>query len=533
MSWNEHTQGLLETEVFKGRVVERRKGRGGLVYIVEQDAIPNRIAYKTIQEFESNLFVDTERLDREARNWFGFSGHPLVIKPHFIEVWNNVPLICMPYCDGDLSNLVGKELSLAGVVCLSLQIVKGMITANERGMDHHQDVKPENLLYIDLSAKFRDFPPSGVDAAVRYSVRIADFGVANAWRDNHLGGTNAYKAPEQHDANAYDTFAPDVFAVGLVIAELFQGYHPAAKDPGTKVWNWKGSKLKKWTIGGERHFSPTHNAQAQELVQLVKKMLTANPGERPSFQQCYARLASILECLSPKTFKQLELLFEYFEYLANYCAMEREIEGQLKLAVLPSQREMVKESIKQNLKDSLGGGVTSLERALRVHHLAKALHRVCGKNCIDNDKELLVEGSISVLRFTLKNHEIITSDCLWPLFSFGNPEPKKFVSDIEAKAEILNTNIERLQILSAYDVQLEVQVDESGKVIRACRILNEASDMWRRGHRAEACDLLGEVRRLAPYEPELESLYERWNSTRDLFAESNSRDKHMTGRITK
>jgi serine/threonine protein kinase len=155
MSWNEHTQSLLETTVFKGKIVKRRKGRGGLVYIVEQDAHPKRIAYKTIQEFETNLSVDTERIDREARNWVSFAGHPLVIQPYFIEVWDGFPLICMPYCDGDLSELVGKELSLTNVVCLSLQIVKGMMAANMRGMDHHQDIKPENLLFIDLSAKFR------------------------------------------------------------------------------------------------------------------------------------------------------------------------------------------------------------------------------------------------------------------------------------------------------------------------------------------------------------------------------------------
>lgn len=51
---NEFEQIALELHVFKGKIIERREGRGGLIYIVEQDAYPRRIAYKTIKEFETN-----------------------------------------------------------------------------------------------------------------------------------------------------------------------------------------------------------------------------------------------------------------------------------------------------------------------------------------------------------------------------------------------------------------------------------------------------------------------------------------------
>ncbi|MDX2270584.1 MAG: protein kinase [Cyanobacteriota bacterium] len=528
MSWNEHTRELLETRVFKGKIVDRRKGRGGLVYIIEQDAHPKYIAYKTIQELESNLSIDTERIDREARNWFSFAGHPLVINPYFTETWDGIPLICMPYCDGDLRKLISselesKKLSLTSVVCLSLQIVKGMIVANRRGMVHHQDIKPENLLYIDLSKKFCDFPPSHVDLSLRYSVRIADFGVANAWSDNHLGGTNAYKAPEQYDPSPYKTFAPDVFAVGVVIAELFQGYHPATKNSATKVWKWRGSKLKKWSIDGERHFSPSQNPQAQELVLLAKAMLAADPDKRPSFQQCYDRLASILNVLSSNSLKQLELLFDYFDYISNYCELPTEIDRYLKLAEIPSQRDFVKERIKARLRNTLDGDMTSLESVIRVHHLAKAFYQMCGEECIHQDRELLVEASSKVVKFVLRYHANITADHLWPRFSFGEPNPKKHVTDIEAKAEILNTSIERLQIVGLYDEQLKEQVEEGGNVIRACRILNVASKLWLEGRRAEACDLLHQVRQLAPQEPELENLYKFWTTVRDLTKQIHQR----------
>lgn len=524
MPWNKHTQTLLEMTVFKGKVIERRKGRGGLVYIVEhkQNVYPKRVAYKTIQEFESNVSIDTERIEREARSWFHFAGHPLVIKPIFVESWDGVPLICMPYCDGDLSRLVGQEQSLTGVVCLALQIVKGMIVANNRGMEHHQDVKPENLLYIDLSRKFQGFPPPGVDPSVKYSVRIADFGVANAWHDSHLGGSNAYKGPEQHDAKLYDAFAPDIFGVGLVIAELYQGYHPAVKGSGPKVWKWKGSKLKKWTIEGERHFAPAQVPQAQELVSLVTQMLAADPSKRPPFQRCYDRLASILKTLNPNTLEQLELLFRYFDYLSTYCELEDEIGRQLRLAVIPGQRESVQADIRKRLKDTVEAGVASLESTLRVHHLSKALHRMCRKDCTREDTDLLVEASRLVVRFVLGHHESITADCLWPSFSFGDPEPKKLFSDVEAKAEILNTSIERLRLLGAYDGQMKEQVDDGGKLIQACRVLNDASRAWLAGRYSQAFNLLDEVRKLVPQEPQLESLRKRWISARDHFVKPDS-----------
>lgn len=517
MVWNKHTQSFLETQVFKGRIVERRKGRGGLIYIIEQDAIPNRIAYKTIQEFETDLSVDTKRFDREARNWFEFSGHPLVIRPFFIKVVDNVPLICMPYCDGDLRNLVEERLSLTSVVCISLQIVKGMIVANTRGMDHHQDIKPANLLYVDLSKKYQNFPPEGVDSAVRYSVRIADFGVANAWQDNHPGGTNAYKAPEQHTPHNYNKFAPDIFAVGLVIAELFQGYHPAAKDIETQVSKWKGSKLKKWAIGGERHFSPIENPQAGDLVKLITDMLMADPSGRPSFQQCYGRLEQMLKDLSDVTFKQLNLLFEYFDCVANYCQLESEIEKWLKLAENPSELESVKIRIEKHIEVNLDGGVINIESALSMHHLLNALNRLCKTDFDQKDKNLLIEGSKEIVKFTLEHHKSITANCLWPSLAFFEPQPKKLASDIEAKAEILNMSIERLERFCGYEKELENQVNNGGNVIVACRIMNDASKMWTAGHIVEACNLLGQVRQLVPHEPELERLYETWISAKNSF----------------
>jgi serine/threonine protein kinase len=520
MSLNEDTKLLLENLIFKGKIVARHEGRGGVVYIVQGQNDLNKVAYKTTKKIESDIGdgVNVADFEREAKNWFSFSGHTLVIRPYFVKYWNKHPLICMPYCDGDLSDLVGQGQSLTSAVCLSLQLVKAMMTANMRGMDHHQDIKPENLLFIDLSKKFHGFPSQNVDQSVKYSVRVADFGVANGWHDKYQGGTNIYKAPEQHDSSCYEAFAPDLFAVGLVIAELFQGYHPAENNPGeVEKIRKKGSKQKKWAFEGERHLALGEPPQAQELVLLIREMLSVNPSNRPSFKEVYGRLSNILKILSPTTLDQLELLFEYYDKLASTNELEGSLERLLKRAEIPSQQCVVQEDIRKQLKKTLREDTVTLENIFRTHHLARAFQKVCSNDLVNYDKNILIEASKRVVEFVLTSVESITSNELYPPLSFEGIKPTKFGSDLEAKVEILSTSIKRLERLNAYDDQLSIRVEEGGDLIKACMLMSEACDNWYIGRRPEACKLLKEVRLLVPFESELEKLYKIWVTGRDCM----------------
>lgn len=517
MAWNENTQKILETKVFKGKIIDRRNGRGGLIYIVEQDAHPKLVAYKTIKEFESNISADMTSIERETRNWFKFSGHPLIIKPHFIEEWEGFPLICMPYCDGDLSELVSKKLSLTSVICLSMQIMKAMMTANKRGMDYHQDIKPENILFTDLSKKFAKFPPSHVDLSLKYSIRLADFGVANAWYNNHLGGTNAYKAPEQYEFCSHDGFDPDVFAVGLVISELFQGFHPASIDSKTNISKWRGSKLKIWATSGKRHFKESEEPQDIELVSLLRRMLDSDPLCRPSFEQCYTTLENLLRELSSPSLTQLDMIFEYFEYIDSYCQQGEEVNKQLKLANVSGQRYLAKENVSEKLKNILDENVHSLENILWLHHLSPAFEQICGHDKTEKDTELLIRSSTIIINFVLEFHEKITAEYLFPSFSPPGIKRVKICSDLEAKTEVLGSSIARLEVLNSYSDDLKRRITESGNVIEACILMNKASIFWSKGHRDDACLLLEKVINLAPQEPELVTLYDIWVKGRDVM----------------
>ncbi|MDZ6772168.1 protein kinase, partial [Escherichia coli] len=353
MDLNDEKRAFLELNVFKGKILKPLKGRGGLIYIVERNCIPKFVAYKTTQEFErldiSSIRVESiVNIEREAGNWFRYSNHPLLITPFSVTLVNNFPIICMPCCNGDLSVFTRSKQKFTSVIFLSLQIIKGLIEANKAGLKHHQDLKPENILYIDLSEKFINYPPIDVDPFLRYSVRIADFGVANAYLNGHPGGTNVYKAPEQYDIELFSgCFEPDIFAVGIIIAELFQGYHPAAldKDKDKRIRNWKGKKLKRWALSGIRNYKAAESDNEVSLIKLIDEMLSPNPSLRPSFESCYSVLSEILRLSDAKSFEFLDALISHYDRISNISGIQGRLFNLINLSKIKSQLTSILEEI--------------------------------------------------------------------------------------------------------------------------------------------------------------------------------------------
>lgn len=517
---DKETQEFLETNLFNGKIVCRHEGRGGLVYIVEheQNTSPSRVAYKTIKAFEESTSDNIDSFIRETHSWLDFSGHYSIITPHFVKLVNDVHFVCMPFCAGDLRDLIKLKLDLTAVVNVALQIVKGMIVANSRGMIYHQDIKPENILYSDLSKIYTNFPPAYIHPSVKYSVRIADFGVANAWLDGYLGGTNAYKAPEQYSLDKEREFAPDIFAVGIVIAELYQGYHPAVKSSGVnpgKTWN--GSRLRAWANSGARHFATPQSPAAEDLIKLLEEMLSSDPDKRPSFLDCYKRLSAILKTLSSITLEQMELLFDYYDCNANHRSVEGYLYRQLKLSELPIKRQFVKEEMMRELNVCMSAGVNNLENILEIHHRANALQQICRGKIEVSERAILIEASRMIVKFVLASFELITAQCLLSVPSFGNSPPKKLGTDIEARSEFLCTSIERLKFLDSYDEKLKAEVESGHSEIEAFLLMREALNEWVASSWGRACILLDRVRQLASPEPELDQLYDGWRRTEEHF----------------
>src|SRR5437016_1179253 len=125
----------------------------------------------------------------------------------------------MPYYSNTLRDLIKKRLPHKELLPLYGQILDAVEAAHLLGVCH-RDIKPENLLY-----------DSGANRIV-----LADFGIARFWEEELLTTVNtgpnerlanfAYAAPEQRVPKQNVDQRADIYALGLILNEMFTGQIP-------------------------------------------------------------------------------------------------------------------------------------------------------------------------------------------------------------------------------------------------------------------------------------------------------------------
>jgi serine/threonine-protein kinase len=190
-------------------------GRGGMgeVYRATDLTLGQSVALKFLPADASRDQRLLERFHGEVRMARQVS-HPNVCRVYDIGEVEGTPFLSMEYVDGeDLSSLLlrigrlpsDKALETARKICA------GLAAAHDRGIIH-RDLKPANIMMNR-----------------RGEVVIMDFGLA-ALTDQLSGpearnGTPAYMAPEQLRGSEV-TARSDIYALGLVLYELFTGKRP-------------------------------------------------------------------------------------------------------------------------------------------------------------------------------------------------------------------------------------------------------------------------------------------------------------------
>ena len=162
------------------------------------------------------------------------------------------PFYVMKRYSGTLRTLMGK-LKPDEIMRLFSQILDG-VEAAHLGRVWHRDLKPENVLWNDHDN----------------SLLVADFGIAHFEEEEIYTAVETkvaarmanfqYSAPEQRLRNAKVDHRADIFALGLILNELFTG----------EVLQGAGYKR----IGDV-------NADYRYLDELVEPMIQQNPGNRP------------------------------------------------------------------------------------------------------------------------------------------------------------------------------------------------------------------------------------------------------------
>jgi len=205
--------------------VRARLGKGGMgvVYLGRDEALDRDVAIKTLRLEGSPDDESRGRFEIEAKAAARLQ-HPNIVTVFELGEDRGLPFIAMELLGGqDLETLLrsGEKLSTTERLDVVIQTLRGLDFAHNHRIVH-RDIKPSNLRVLDDGG-----------------VKILDFGIAkvesaSVTRAGMMVGTPYYMSPEHIRGGVLDG-RTDVFAVGVILHELFAGKRPFMADDATRV----------------------------------------------------------------------------------------------------------------------------------------------------------------------------------------------------------------------------------------------------------------------------------------------------------
>jgi len=265
---------------FASYVVDELLGEGGAGRVyggIGSDGVA--VAVKVLAS--ERLSADKRRRFKNEIAFLARNVHPNVVSviDHGIATGGRItgPFCVMRRYAGNLRHLMARGIAPTDVLTFFSQILDGSEAAHLKGVVH-RDLKPENILW-DKNAN---------------TLAIGDFGIASFTDDvvatlvetapTQRLANFQYAAPEQRTVGKPVTTTADIYALGLILNEMFTGSVPTGTD---------------YRIIG--HVSK----DLEFLDPIVARMLKQAPGERPgsiaevkTFIQKYRSEAVSLQRLS-------------------------------------------------------------------------------------------------------------------------------------------------------------------------------------------------------------------------------------------
>jgi len=197
--------------------IERELGRGGMgiVYKAFDDRLHHDVALKTLSGAAAADPVKRRRLQNEAL-LAATIHHPGVATVYRLEDIDGHLLLATEYIPGRSlrAEMAGGPIGLQRALAFTRGILSALAAAHAAGIVH-RDLKPENVM-----------------VSTGDNLKLVDFGIALSDRfamtrvtSGGPPGTPAYMAPEQLAGADADARA-DIYAVGVMLAELVSGRHP-------------------------------------------------------------------------------------------------------------------------------------------------------------------------------------------------------------------------------------------------------------------------------------------------------------------
>jgi serine/threonine-protein kinase len=248
--------------------VLERLGRGGMgeVYRAYDRVLEEDVALKVLRE-EATERDDIARRFRTEIRLARKVTHKNVCRIHEYGEWQGRGYISMELVRGiNLRQLLKETGALPWdrAFEIALQVVEGLQAIHEVGIVH-RDLKPANIM---------------IDKA--HVVRLMDFGVAKQIRGGvaataatatgQVIGTPDYMSPEQATAQPVD-FRSDVYALGVIVFEMFTGEQPFQADSPVAV-------LMKHIHEMPALVGPASARTPEKVVPILAKALAKRPEDR-------------------------------------------------------------------------------------------------------------------------------------------------------------------------------------------------------------------------------------------------------------
>ena len=205
--------------------IRARLGKGGMgvVYLGRDEALDRDVAIKTLRGDGSPDEDSRGRFEIEAKAAARLQ-HPNIVTVYELGEDRGLPYIAMELLGGeDLETLLraGEKLSTTERLDIVIQTLRGLDFAHAHHIVH-RDMKPSNIRVLDEGG-----------------VKILDFGIAkvestSVTRAGMMVGTPYYMSPEHIRGGVLDGRS-DVFAVGVILHELFASKRPFSAEEPARV----------------------------------------------------------------------------------------------------------------------------------------------------------------------------------------------------------------------------------------------------------------------------------------------------------
>jgi len=208
--------------------IRREIGRGGMgiVYLAHDVHLSRPAALKSLPSAAGLDGILLQRFRREAQAAAAVS-HPGVAMVYALVETPHGHFIASEFIAGRTlrQELARGPIEPARALRIAIDMLRALGAAHDAEVIH-RDLKPENVLLTTGGA-----------------VKVIDFGIARIGHSDGpaltapgtLQGTPGYMAPEQMVSSASTDSRADIYAAGVILAEMLLGVHPMAVERGAQV----------------------------------------------------------------------------------------------------------------------------------------------------------------------------------------------------------------------------------------------------------------------------------------------------------